>query len=88
VSWSQGYVGNAVEGLKVHIQCYWRLKKKASLKQYAKYTAIVQSSGTGKSRLVDEFAKINVVIHMNLREEHSTGKLMFEILVCGFLIHL
>ncbi|EDR09448.1 uncharacterized protein LACBIDRAFT_326238 [Laccaria bicolor S238N-H82] len=40
---------------------------------YANYSAIVQSSGMGKSRTVDELAKTSVVITMNLRGTKTTG---------------
>jgi hypothetical protein len=40
---------------------------------YAHYTAIVQSSGMGKSRTVDELGKTHFVIPINLRDSHSTG---------------
>lgn len=36
---------------------------------YAPYCSIIQSSGTGKSRLVDEFSKYNFLIPINLRME-------------------
>lgn len=40
---------------------------------YAHYTSIVQSSGMGKSRTVDELAKDHFVIPLNLQKEDSTG---------------
>ncbi|KAI9569482.1 hypothetical protein HD554DRAFT_2313539 [Boletus coccyginus] len=40
---------------------------------YARYTAIIQSSGMGKSRAVDEIAKGELVIPMVLRPHDSTG---------------
>ncbi|KAI9566872.1 hypothetical protein HD554DRAFT_2174033 [Boletus coccyginus] len=40
---------------------------------YARYTAIIQSSGMGKSRAVDEVAKGELVIPMVLRPDNSTG---------------
>jgi hypothetical protein len=40
---------------------------------YARYTSIVQSSGMGKSRTVDELSKTHLVVPMNLRQE-SKGK--------------
>jgi len=41
---------------------------------YANYLAIVQSSGLGKSRTVDEMSKRHFVIPMNLRAAGSTGR--------------
>jgi hypothetical protein len=40
---------------------------------YAHYTTIVQSSGMGKSRMVDELARNHFVIPINLRGPHSNG---------------
>ncbi|KAI9464318.1 hypothetical protein HD554DRAFT_2315894 [Boletus coccyginus] len=40
---------------------------------YARYMAIIQSSGMGKSRAVDEIAKGELVIPMILRPDDSTG---------------
>jgi hypothetical protein len=41
---------------------------------YANYLPIVQSSGTGKSRMVDELAGEVFTIPLNLREADTTGK--------------
>jgi len=38
-----------------------------------KYSAIIQSSGMGKSRAVDEMSKSHFVIPVNLREHTSNG---------------
>jgi hypothetical protein len=43
------------------------------LRVYAHFAAIVQSSGMGKSRTVDELAKGRFVIPLNLRGAKSTG---------------
>lgn len=40
---------------------------------YARYATLVQSSGMGKSRLVDEVAKQVLVIPLNLRERGTRG---------------
>jgi hypothetical protein len=40
---------------------------------HANYTSIVQSSGMGKSRAIDELAKHYFVIPINLRHPDSTG---------------
>ena len=42
---------------------------------YASYCSIVQSSGMGKSRLLDEFSKRHFLIPINLREKGSQGVL-------------
>ena len=45
-------------------------------KVYAHYAAIVQSSGMGKSRTVDELGKQHFSIPMNLRDATSTGAIV------------
>jgi hypothetical protein len=71
-----------------HIRRFSKPGKQVGFDKYANYAAIVQSSGTGKSRLVDEFAKKNLVIRMNFRNDASSGNLMFDMLDCAFLIQL
>lgn len=44
---------------------------------YARYVTLAQSSGTGKSRLVDEVAKQVLVIPFNLREAGIRGDRYF-----------
>ncbi|PCH44720.1 hypothetical protein WOLCODRAFT_105540 [Wolfiporia cocos MD-104 SS10] len=44
---------------------------------YANYVAVVQSSGTGKSRTIDEMSKKHFVIPMNLRRDGSSGTSRF-----------
>jgi hypothetical protein len=41
---------------------------------YANYLPIVQSSGTGKSRMVDELAGEVFTIPLNLREADTSGR--------------
>ena len=40
---------------------------------YAPLLSIVQSSGTGKSRLIDELSKAHIVIPVNLRKRGEKG---------------
>ncbi|KAF8519088.1 hypothetical protein BU17DRAFT_47994, partial [Hysterangium stoloniferum] len=73
-AWEQDYVGTAVEGLELHIKKYYRTNVEGTEKMhYAHYTSIIQSSGMGKSRLIDEFAKSHFVIRMNLRGANTGG---------------
>ena len=51
---------------------------------YVKYSAIIQSSGMGKSRAVDEMSKFHFVISVNLRELDSTGIPTFSFLLLPF----
>ncbi|KAF8546142.1 hypothetical protein OG21DRAFT_1491539 [Imleria badia] len=50
------------------------LNKPPPRRLYARYTAIIQSSGMGKSRTVDEMGKSELVIPMVLRPDDSTGE--------------
>jgi hypothetical protein len=62
-SWDIAYVGNAHDLLYEHIVHYSK-----EMDYYARYTSIVQSSGMGKSRTIDEFSKDHLVIPVNLRK--------------------
>ncbi|KIY53567.1 hypothetical protein FISHEDRAFT_68783 [Fistulina hepatica ATCC 64428] len=67
-SWTRPYTGNAPDALWKHIEDHivvWA--------SYAPYCSIVQSSGTGKSRCIDEFSKTHFVIPINLRDPLVTG---------------
>jgi len=46
---------------------------------YARILSIVQSSGMGKSRLIDEFSKAYFVIPLNLRHDES-GRLSIRLI--------
>lgn len=55
---------------------------------YAPHCAIVQSTGTGKSKTVDEFSKYDFVMPVNLRKPEATGacpslSLSNSALTCG-----
>lgn len=68
-SWKAKFVGGpTVCGLEKHIQEQCRQGK-----LYASYCQIIQSSGMGKSRLVDEFARTHFLIPVNLRQEFQKG---------------
>jgi hypothetical protein len=54
-------------------------------KHYAKYMPIVQSSGAGKSRLVDEYGKRAVAIIFTLRRGQQGGYPPGDIEVTEFL---
>ena len=47
------------------------------MKIYAPYCAVVQSSGLGKSRCVDELSKSHVVVPMNLNKPSARGMYFF-----------
>ncbi|KAI0069211.1 hypothetical protein BV25DRAFT_1910906 [Artomyces pyxidatus] len=62
-SWNIEYqAGDAAKTLFETLTWYLEVKK-----LYARYIALVQSSGTGKSRLVDELGKLTGVIPLNFR---------------------
>ncbi|KAA1476427.1 hypothetical protein DENSPDRAFT_510988 [Dentipellis sp. KUC8613] len=65
-SWSQEFRGNSAVLLFDVLKGY--LSNSATF-YYGRYTSFVQSSGTGKSRTIDELAKRIVVIPMNLAED-------------------
>ena len=69
-SWNREYVGDASVELWNHVKNHYGSNERV----YANYLAIVQSSGMGKSRTVDEMSKRHFVIPMNLREADSTGR--------------
>ncbi len=53
-------------------------------KIYARYCSIVQSSGMGKSQLLDEFSRGFFLIPVNLHPANSDGLsfLLFPIIAC------
>ena len=69
-SWEYPFRGDAAKALWEHIETHYN---PSNVTVYAHYAAIVQSSGMGKSRTVDELAKNHFVIPLNLREAESTG---------------
>ncbi|KAF5371045.1 hypothetical protein D9757_010297 [Collybiopsis confluens] len=68
-SWDHSYIGDAYLALEKHITEY----RKNLDNSYVPYCAIVQSSGTGKSRTVDEFSKYHFVVPLNLRKPSAEG---------------
>jgi len=67
-SWAIKYVSDASISLYKHLT-----SQPMDEDNYARYTSIVQSSGMGKSRTIDELSKTHLVVPMNLRQE-SKGK--------------
>jgi hypothetical protein len=68
-SWAIKYIGNASNSLYAHLA-----SNPKDEDNYARYISIVQSSGMGKSRAVDELSKTHLVVPLNLRQE-SQGNL-------------
>ncbi|KAF8324798.1 hypothetical protein F5887DRAFT_1022029 [Amanita rubescens] len=69
-SWEHTYIGQAAEALWTHIGNHY---KPRSDTVYAQFCSVVQSSGMGKSRTVDELGKEHFSIPINLRDEQSSG---------------
>jgi hypothetical protein len=80
-SWNEAYVGEA------HLILYDDVAQQCQRpgQAYARYRAIVQSSGMGKSRTVDELAKEHLVIPINLRRE-GTGMCRRNVKRAGFIV--
>ena len=80
-TWTQPYQGEFVALLKEAIE-------RRSLSTYSQVGTIIQSSGTGKSRLVDELAKSVFTIPLNVRQsgdisgESSFQQLQTDVLIC------
>ncbi|THH04459.1 hypothetical protein EW145_g5506, partial [Phellinidium pouzarii] len=64
-SWRENYAGKAQHELLAYMRDY--MDKRNEGKNYARYTTVIQSSGMGKSRMIDELAKIVFVIPLCLR---------------------
>ncbi len=71
-AWTTQYRGDAPEVLWTRIK---KAMKQANL--YARCLAIVQSSGTGKSRMIEELSKKHLVIPVNLRGSNESGLSLF-----------
>ena len=72
-AWITEYRGEAPAALWTRIK---KAMQQADL--YAKYLAIVQSSGTGKSRMIEELSKKHLVIPVNLRDSLESGLYFFS----------
>jgi hypothetical protein len=84
-SWERPFEGDAAIGLLHHIKSHYN---PLDSRLYAHFSAIVQSSGMGKSRTVDELAKNLFVIPINLRAANSTGGCVFPFDVFDHLLTL
>ncbi|KAH9063738.1 hypothetical protein EDB83DRAFT_801916 [Lactarius deliciosus] len=68
-SWTAQFIGKGpLRALEKHVHEQTTLGK-----SYARYCSIVQSSGMGKSRLLDEFSKRHFLIPINLRPKDGKG---------------
>ncbi|KAH8992520.1 hypothetical protein EDB92DRAFT_1858291 [Lactarius akahatsu] len=68
-SWKVPFIGDrALQALEWHV-----IEEKNKAMAYGPYCSIVQSSGMGKSRLLDEFSKNHFLIPVNLRRKETSG---------------
>jgi hypothetical protein len=65
-AWKEKYLGGSAQSLEDAID---EINKQEVQRNYAKIIAIIQSSGTGKSKTVDQIAKKRVLFPLCLREE-------------------
>jgi hypothetical protein len=71
-SWTQDYQGDSHMFALEVIESY-RKKSAGAEKRYACYTTVMQSSGMGKSRMMDQMATLVPIIPVNLRPNGDTG---------------
>ena len=67
-SWKVDFKGNAAESLLDMISVYL-----AQENVCAQHASIINSSGTGKSRMVDELGRTTISVPICLRKEGSQG---------------
>ena len=72
LSWTEEYVGKAWKMLHSKIQALEDPGDTVD-EYYAPFFTLVQSSGMGKSRLIDEYSKRHIVIPLCLRSHKETG---------------
>ncbi len=68
-SWTREYAGNIADSV-------WGYARDNNI-GHVKYAFILQSSGTGKSRVMDELAKSHFLLPICLREDHAAGANIF-----------
>ena len=79
-AWDAPFKGDTAKFLLATIPMY--LKEGRGV-----HANIVNSSGTGKSRMVDEVAKKIITVPMCLRENGNRGfTLLFSLFVCALMI--
>ncbi len=82
-SWTREYAGNIADSV-------WGYARDNNM-GHVKYAFILQSSGTGKSRAIDELAKSHFSLPICLREDHAAGAIYYVLpchplsLTCTFI---
>ena len=79
-AWDTRYEGNAADVLLATISSSLDFERNV----YARHTCIVNSSGTGKSRMVDELSRKVITMPMCFREEGTRGLILRDL----FLVYL
>ncbi|KAM6501263.1 hypothetical protein JOM56_004277 [Amanita muscaria] len=69
-AWNEKYVGSAADCLYDTIKGHCA---RGDPVVYARYASIIQSSGMGKSRMIDELSKKHLVLPINLRPSSDNG---------------
>lgn len=77
-AWASPYIGDAHTMLLENVR---RLNENRRPSPYRTSVLVLQSSGTGKSRTVDELAKDIFVIPLNIRKT-APGQPMSRIIAC------
>jgi hypothetical protein len=81
-SWERAYNGQAAKVLWTYIRDHYDPSGDSI---YAHFCSVVQSSGMGKSRTVDELGKEHFSIPINLRVARSTG-IFFPCVIVSFAV--
>ena len=79
-SWASDFKGDAATSLLATISSF--LDRQRNI--YARHTCIVNSSGTGKSRMVDRLSMQVITVPMCLREEGTQGLIFCTSFQCIF----
>lgn len=72
-NWTGEYYGESLNALKGKLRDYESITQKSDTYYYSKSIAVIQGSGTGKSRLASELGKSIFSLVFTLRGEGSTG---------------
>ena len=80
-AWSSDFKGDSASVLLATISDHLNKEKKC----YARFTSIVNSSGTGKSRMIDEISRKIITVPICLREDKSGGLTHDALFVLAYL---
>ncbi|KAG5647118.1 hypothetical protein H0H81_007897 [Sphagnurus paluster] len=83
LSWNSDFIGDTA-ALMAHVRKYYHSQNPS---YYGRFLTIVQSSGMGKSRLLDQLSKEYFTILLNLREDGSKGYPPADVDLRNFLLN-